>query len=170
MPAWILKLMPWRDWAYAAIAAVALVAYNVHVHNLIVKAKAQEIAAVAAASGKVKAAALVEMQRQTDDYNAKLADTEKTFAQHTQDADAAHDADLKRLQQLANSYRDANRALQGAAGAGGKPDTAQRPPGTDDMGSLPRGLGVPLRLADALRFDDALLAACRSERDALTGK
>lgn len=170
MPAWILKLMPWRDWAYLGAAVAAIVFYNVHVHNLVVAGQKAQVVAIAAASAKVQAAADAEMARVTADYHDKLIATEKTYAQNILDNGAAHAADLKRLQQLANSYRDANKALHSALGSEGKPDTGGGAGSAEGVGQLSEFASVSLGLADALRGDDALLTTCRADRDALTGK
>jgi hypothetical protein len=170
MPAFLLKLMPWRGWGYAAIAAAAVIFYNVHVHNLIVAGQQHEIAAIKTASDKVQKAAEAEKAAMVADYAAKSAATEKMYVQNFAAAATADAADLLRLQQLASHYRDAYSALQSATGAGGKPDPSSGASGPGGVGELPQGLRVSLGLASALRADDNLLAECRADRDALSGK
>ena len=170
MPAIFAKLLPFRDWAYAAVLVAAVIFYNVHVHNLIVKAERAQIAAVQAASDKVRAEAHAQKLKDDADYAAAKAATEKMYAENFAAAATADAADLLRLQRLVASYRDANRALQGALGASDKPDPAAGASGPGGLGELPRGLRVSLGLAEALRADDNLLNECRADRDALSGK
>ena len=170
MPAFLLKLMPFRDWGYVALAAAAVVYYNVHVHNLIVDAQKRQIAAVAAATIAVQQKAHDAAVKMQADYEARLAAAERKYEDQVAAATAAHDADMRRLQQYAAAYRDADRALHGAAGSAGESGTAEGTGGAGGVGELPRGLAVSLGLADALRADDALLEACRADRDSLTGK
>lgn len=170
MFAGLLKLLPWRDWVYAAIAVGAIGYYNVHVHNLTTAAVAHELASIQKTSDALKAQAVAKVAALTADYNRQLTAAQEKYAQDTQAATVAHDADLQRLLQLASAYRHADRAVPSSPGTSGQPSTSARPDSAGSVGSLPQGLNVSLGLADALRFDDNLLATCRAERDTLTGK
>jgi hypothetical protein len=172
MPALLLKLIPFRDYAYAALFVAAVVWYNVHVHNLnVAYAAKQETAltsAIAAANTKADAAAKTKLDKLTADYNAAIVTIGENYAKAMQSADAAHDADTKRLQLRAAS------ASGGASNTGVGSAAAQA--SAADAGTISaRALGVvpaerALDLADALRADDAALVQCYADRDSLTGK
>jgi hypothetical protein len=172
MPALLLKLIPFRDYAYAALFAAAVIWYNVHVHNLEVTYAAKQTtaitAAVASANTKADAAATAKIDKLNADYAAAIVNNGVNYAKAIRLADAAHDADVKRLQLLA------------AAAGGGTSNTGMGSAATQasaaDAGTISaRALGVvpaerALDLADALRADDAALVQCYADRDSLTGK
>lgn len=166
----VLKLIPFRDYAYAAVVVAALVWYNVHVHNLEVAYSAkQETAltnAIASANTKADAAATAKINKMTADYDAAIVKIGENYAKAMQSADAAHDADVKRLQLRATSSGASNTGV----------DSTAVEASAADAGTIStRALGVvpaerALDLADALRADDAALVQCYADRDSLTGK
>lgn len=170
MPSWIFKVMPWRDWAYAGIAVAAVIFYNVHVHNLVVAGQKQQAVAIAAASEKVRTAADIEKATMTADYTARLAATQEKLDENIKANAAAHAADLAKLQLYADREHSRDAALLGAASSGVQPGSPGGSGSAEGLGQLPEFAIVSLGLADALRTDDGLLASCRADRDALTGK
>lgn len=168
MPALLLKLMPWRDWAYAAAALALVVYYNIHVHNLEVHYAAKQVAAVTTAvktaSDKLIAAAAIEKAKDAKAYDANLKQVNETYAKHTQADAATHIADLQRLRQLAST-----------AGNSGGNGSLESPSGSDSPSDPGRssliGLGyVSAALAAALHDARDDLGFCYAERDSLTGK
>jgi hypothetical protein len=155
------KLIPFRDYVYAAIAIAAIVVYNVHVDKLEHAAVAHERAAVAAESQKVEASAQARLAAQTKDYTDREAVTEANYEHTIQADDAAHAADIARLRQLAS---------QGSGGAA-LPSAASTSTPADSGRSSLVGLGyVSEELAAALRDARSDLGKCYTERDSLTGK
>lgn len=168
MPAFLLKLMPFRDYAYAAVVIGLVIFYNVHVHNLEVKYAAAKIQAVTDAVNKASSDLITAAQTREDkmavDYAAALKQRDEQYAERIQADDAAHAADLQRLRKLADASRQGsgNSALGGAAGPGASADSG---------GSSLIGLGyVSAELAAALHDARDDLSACYAERDSLTGK
>lgn len=167
MPAFLLKLMPWRDWAYAAAALALVVYYNVHVHNLEVSYAAQKVAAVTAAvktaSDELKAAAHDKSLKDAATYADNLKRVNETYAKQSQATAATHAADLQRLRQLASAGNSGgNGTLEGPSGPGSASD-----PGRSSL----IGLGyVSAALSAALHDARDDLGFCYAERDSLTGK
>lgn len=168
MPAFLLKFMPWRDYAYAAAALALIVFYNVHVHNLEVQYAAAKVAAVKTAvqvaSDKLIASAARAQKEMAARYADNLKQVNETYAEHTKATDATHAADLQRLRQLANTNSDGsgNGSLEGASGAD---------PSADSWRSSLIGLGyVSEELSSALHDARDDLGKCYAERDSLTGK
>jgi uncharacterized membrane protein YgcG len=173
MPALLLKLIPFRDYAYAAIFAALVVWYNAHVHNLeVAYATRQEtsitaaVAATTAKDQKAAAALVASLNKQHDEDVAKVqANYEDQIKRNLAD----HDADLSRLRILTtkNSGGGNSNPVLGSASSsaatGGGGDT-----GAGGLGSVPGALG--LTLVDALRADDSALSKCYADRDSLTGK
>src|SRR5882757_7695356 len=122
MPALLLKLMPWRDWAYAAAALALVVYYNVHVHNLEVHYAAKQVAAVTKsvkiASDKLILDAKIKSDADAARYADNLKQVNETYAKHTQADAATHVADLQRLRQLASAASNSggNGSLEGPPG------------------------------------------------------
>ena len=157
----LLKLLPFRDYLYAALAIAGVVYYNVHVHNLIKNDEQRQTAAIAIETAKV----LTKARAQIDDLNtqhaAELAANKATYdatLKSNSDADAA---ELQRLRDI-------------AAKGGGSPHvdsaTGTSTP-TDSGGSSLVRLGyVSEELAAGLRDARADLTRCYADRDSLTGK
>jgi hypothetical protein len=166
MPALLLKLIPFRDYVYAALAIAALI-FGVHEYRAIeAKGAAHEIAAVQAASVKAQAAAKAANDKLTADYSAALVTVGENYAKAIQDNDTAHSADLKRLQQRAAGGDRADAAVGSASPATATAGGGNQ--GAAGLGKVPADLA--LELADALRQDDAALQQCYADRDSLTGK
>lgn len=167
MIATFLKLVPFRDYVYAAAAIAAIVFYNVHVHNLEVRYAAKQMAAVTTAvktsSDKLIAAAAIEKAKDAQAYAANLKQVNETYAKQTTADAATHAADLQRLRQLAAvGNSGGSGSLEGASGAGSPAD-----PGRSSL----IGLGyVSAELAAALHDARDDLGLCYAERDSLTGK
>jgi membrane protein involved in colicin uptake len=161
MPAALLKLIPFRDYLYAAIAIVAIVFYNVHVHELEAHAVEHERAAIQAETARVERSAQARLAAQAQDYADREAATEDAYEKQIQADDAAHAADLERLRQLA-TQGSGSPTLPGSASPEAPPDSGR---------SSLVGLGyVSEELATALRDAREDLGKCYAERDALTGK
>lgn len=162
----LLKLIPFRDYVYAAIA-IAAVVFWVHHNHVEQRVGAQrEVAAVQAATAKVQAAAAATIKQKDSEYASNLAKVQTDHeSQLTANADQ-HNADLQRLRSSYQSHGGANTAVGSTGGAAPGPATGAQ--STGGLGDVPAGLA--LELADALRHDDAELQACWNERDELTGK
>ena len=165
------KLIPFRDYAYAAAALAAIIFYNVHVHNLEVHYAAAKIAAVNAAYKKGSDEALAAAKKAIDDkdrqHAADLAQVEENYENLIKSNDAAHNADVSRLRQRAADSEQRANALLGSAGSGSAA-SGSGDQGAGGLGTVPAGLA--LELVDALRQDDAALGKCYADRDSLTGK
>lgn len=160
------KLVPFRDYVYAALAIAAVTFYNVHVHDLEVAYGAKQKAAVeqayAAASAQALSAAKKVADAKEAQYTIQLSQVEENYETALKSADAQHAADLARVRQLtAQGNSDANAVLHSTDGTG---------TGSDGGPSRAAALGAAVDLADALRRDDAQLTQCWHDRDALTGK
>ena len=168
MPIFLAKLVPFREYAYAAAAIGLVIFYNVHVHNLEVHYAAAKVAAVneavKSASDKLLADAKAREDKLAADYAASLKQVNDDHAKQLQaDADT-HAADLKRLRQLAQAVGNGS----GGPALGG-PTAADA--AADPRGSSLIGLGyVSAELAAALHDARDDLSACYAERDSLTGK
>jgi hypothetical protein len=166
LPALLLKLVPFRDYAYAGAVVAAVLWYNVHVHELERAYAVKQVAAVEAAvteeSTKVTDAAKKILDAKQKEYAAKSAQTETQYATALKSADDRHASDLERVRELtAQIHRGPDAVLPGPAG----------PASGSDVGpTRAEALGIGAELADALRRDDAQLQACWDDRDALTGK
>jgi|HubBroStandDraft_4_1064222.scaffolds.fasta_scaffold156265_2 hypothetical protein len=165
------KLIPFRDYAYAALAVAAIIFYNVHVHGLEVSYSAKRVDAVNAAYKKGSDEAVAAAKKQIADKDKEhandLAQVEENYEKLIQANDAAHNADAARLRQrAADSEQRANTLLASAGSANSTASGGDQ--GSGGLGTVPAGLG--LELADALRQDDAALTKCYADRDSLTGK
>lgn len=172
MWALFLKAVPFRDCVYAAAAIAAVVWYNVHVHNLEVGYSQKRVAAVNSAYADASAQALKAAKAAADakdkQYAQIVAQVKASYEDQIARGNAAHDADIARLRQRAADSRSQHpdAVLGSAAGSSSTVDGGDS--GASRLGSVPASLG--LELADALRKDDAALAACYADRDGLTGK
>jgi hypothetical protein len=165
------KLIPFRDYAYAAAAIALVIYYNVHVHDLEVHYAAARVTAVEAAYKKGSDEAVAVAKKQIADKDKEhandLAQVEENYEKLIQANDAAHNADAARLRQrAADSEQRANALLASAGSASSAAGGGDQ--GSGGLGTVPAGLG--LELADALRQDDAALNKCYADRDSLTGK
>ena len=160
------KLVPFRDYFYAAIVVAAVIWYNVHVHGLITADEHKRDAAVAEESVKVQTAALAREAQDIADYTTRLKKANDDYATRIQADGTAHAADIARLRQLAAGQSGGSAALHSAPSTG----TADGPIGTSDgaLGYVPAELGA--ELADALRATAAQRDLCYADRDSLTGK
>jgi hypothetical protein len=165
-----LKLIPFRDYLYAAIAAALLVWYNVHVDRLEHRYAAAQVHAVeaadTAATKKANDAAAAIIAANSADYATKLKKAQDTFDANTQASTAANAADIARLRNIAAGYQQANAVLRGtiAASAAGGPISSS----PESLGTVPAELGA--ELAGALRATRDQRDVCYAERDSLTGK
>jgi hypothetical protein len=164
----LIKLLPFRDYAYAAAAAAALVWYNVHVHNLEVAYGTKQVAATNAAYADASAKTLSAAKKLLDAKDAQhaqdLAKVEANYETQLKASANTHAADLQRLRQLAanESSSDSNSVLAGSGGSGSSAGAG---------GSSLVGLGyVSAELASALHDARNDLRACYADRDSLTGK
>lgn len=161
-----LKLVPIREYFYAAIAIAAVTYYNVHVHNLVAAAAHRQEAAVAIATQKTLRAAKAALDAKDAAYKQALAKQDAIHAQDLQARDDAHAADIARLRQLAAGNRNQD------AGVGSSPGTSTGSGSVSDsagsLGYVPAELGA--QLADALRTTRDQRDLCYAERDSLTGK
>src|SRR3984957_4528782 len=170
MIAMLAKLIPFRDYVYAAIAAAVLIWYNVHVTELEHHYAADKVAAVvsadAAATKKANDAADKVIAADRASYTASLQKAQEAFDANSKATAAANAADIARLRDITASYQKANALLSGAltASATGKPG----PGSTESLGTVPAELGA--ELAGALRTTNDQLQLCYAERDSLTGK
>jgi len=166
MFATLAKLVPFRDYVYAALVAAAIVFWFHHDAVEQKKGAAHEIAAVQAATAKVQAAAEAQIKQNDSEYASNLAKVTSGYEEELSLDAGQHDADLQRLRDADKSHSGAHPAVgsAGPAHAGSATGTAS----TGGLGKVPAELA--LELADALRHDDAQLKACWAERDGLTGK
>ncbi len=166
MLALLSKLIPFRDYAYAALAASAVVWYNVHIHNLEVAHDAKQNAAIAAETRKVTDAANAKMAQTVADYEAANEQEEANYAITVKADIDQHNLDVQRLRDATAAKGDSSAVL------GSAPSSAPAASGGDQsltgLGSVPANLA--LEQADAVRQDDAALAKCYADRDSLTGK
>lgn len=166
MPILLSKLIPFRDYFYAAVAVAAVIFYNVHVHELEVGYAKQRVAAVEAAdkaaTDRTLRAAKDAIDAKEKQYTLQLSQVEDTYETQLKSADDQHNADLARVRQLtAASNRGAGSVLSGSGSSGAEAA----------CGALcAAALGAGAELAAALRQDDAALTACYDERDKVTGK
>lgn len=162
----LLKLIPIRDWLYAAITIAAVIWFLHHDHVERNIGAARITAAVQVATAKAQAAA----QKKIDSLNVTHADDvaqiEDQYEKAIRDNDASHATDLQRLRNRAARDSPASQVLDGSKGgeATGKAGTGS----VASLGSVPAEL--TLNMADALRADDAALDKCYADRDGLTGK
>jgi hypothetical protein len=164
----LLKLVPFRDYLYAALAIAAVAFYNIHVHNLEVnyaRARVNAVnAAVTDASNKLTIAAKAREDKLAANYADRLKQVNDEHTKQLQADAATHAADLQRLRQLAAAFGNSSGSatLGGAASPGASADSG---------GSSLIGLGyVSAELAAALHDARDDLSACYAERDSLTGK
>jgi hypothetical protein len=166
MPALLLKLIPFRDYAYAALAIAAVVWFLHHDHVERDIGAARETKAVAVATAKANTAAKAEIDRLNAAHADDVAQIEARYENAIRDNDASHAADLQRLRNSAASSGKANPVLGGASGGTAPTETGAGSAGS--LGSVPAD--IALKLADSLRADDAALDKCYADRDDLTGK
>ena len=166
MPAMLLKLIPFRDYAYAALAIAAVVWFLHHDHVERNIGAARETKAVAVATAKANSAAKAEIDRLNTAHADDVSQIEARYENVIRDNDTSNAADLQRLRNSAASRGKANTVL-GSASSGTTPAEAGAS-GTVGLGNVPAELA--LKLADSLRADDAALDKCYADRDDLTGK
>ena len=162
MLALLTKLLPFRDWIYAALAVAAVAGWFYHDHVIATQAVAHERAAVAAASAKAEHDAESRVAALAAQHTAELIKLKVDYDAQISHALAAHVDDVQRLRDY-DTYRRAHPVLVGAVGTLGQ----ALADGSDSFAALG---AVSAELADALRHDDAALTACYADRDALTGK
>jgi hypothetical protein len=171
MIAALLKLVPFRDYAYAALGIAAVVWYNVHVHGLEVGYAAKQVTAVNAAYADASAKALSAAKKLLDAKDAQhaqdVAQIQEKANEDAKNSAAAHAADLQRLRQLAAQGNRQPNAVLPSAGGGSAP-SGQGDTGAEGLGLVPAELGA--ELADALRTTRDQRDLCYADRDALTGK
>lgn len=157
----LLKLIPLKDWVYVA-AIVAIVSvftwYTVHERHV---GATHELAAVTKAGHKAEDAAEQRIKTLTDQHAIDVAKVEENYENLLKTADDQRVSDLQRLRN-ADAYRKTHSVLGSTSGAG-----TQTTSGTTCLNPLE---SISAELADALRRDDAALAACYVERDSVTGK
>lgn len=162
----LLALVPTKDWLYAGLFVI-LLAFSAHEYRAIeAKGAQQEQAAVLAASVKTQAAAKAVNDKLTAEYSAAVVTVGENYAKAMQSADAAHGADIQRLQQRAAADHSGGASVGGAPASGTAAYAGSS--GASALGTVPAQRAVDL--ADALRADDAALTQCYAERDSLTGK
>ena len=165
------KLIPFRDYVYAAIAIAAIIFYNVHVHELNVRYAAHQMQAVEAAdkdaTDRILRAAKDALDAKDAAYKQALANQEVKHAQDIRSRDDAHAADIARLRQLANAGNRNGHAEVGSS-TGTSTGTGQSSASAGSLGFVPAELGA--ELADALRTTRDQRDLCYAERDSLTGK
>jgi hypothetical protein len=162
----LLKMIPFRDYVYAALGIAAVLWYNVHTHNLEVAYGKKQVhaveLAVADASQKAQDAAKKLADEKERQYALQATQVEDTYEKQIKSADAQHTRDLERVRQLtAQVHSNTSPMLPSTGGTAPGPDVG---PGRADA------LGAGAELADALRRDDAQLTQCWADRDSLTGK
>lgn len=167
MPALLLKLIPFRDYAYAAIAAAAVGFWFYHDHVEQQEGVSRITAALATATTKANAVAQATIDKYTTEYSTSTLAIEDAYEERIKANTSAHDADVQRLQQRASGSGNADQVLRGAASSSGSTGTAGAPSSVG-LGSV--SATEALKLVDALRADDSALAACYADRDSLTGK
>jgi hypothetical protein len=166
MLAVLLKLVPFRDYAYAAVALAAVVWFLHHDHVERGIGAARVTAAVNVATAKANAAAQARIDKLNVAHASDIAQIEATYEKAIHDNSSAHAADLQRLRDSAAHNSDGEKVLGGseAGSAAGQTGTS----GSGGLGSVPSDLA--LTLVDALRADDAALDQCYADRDELVGK
>lgn len=163
MLALLMKLVPFRDFAYAAIAIAAGLWWIHHDHVEQAAGAARVEAAVAAASAAAQKDAEAKVAAHDNEHAIELAKVKEIYDTAITSAAAQHAADLQRLRDIAARRSNGGGPVLGSA--------APAPSGADPGPPSVGGLGeVAAGLADALRQDDASLSSCRAERDSLTGK
>lgn len=166
MPAFLLKLIPLRDWLYAGLAVAAIIFWFHHDHVEQAKGAATVTAAVKAATDKAQAAAAVAITKLNTNHANDVAQIEDHYENTIRDNDAAHAADLQRLRDRAARSSHTNGVLEGSPG--GEATSQAGAGSSESLGSVPAEYA--LELADAVRADDAALDKCYADRDSLTGK
>lgn len=166
MYAALLKLVPFRDYVYVALAAAAVVWFLHHDSVERNMGAARVTAAVNAATAKANAAAQAQIDKLNAAHSDDVAQIEANYENVIRDDDAAHIADLQRLRNRAADNSNSGEVL-------GSPETGSQTSkagasSTDSLGSIPADLA--LTLVDALRADDAALDQCYADRDELVGK
>lgn len=166
IPAALLKLIPFRDYAYAALA-IAAVVWFLH-HDSVERSlgATRVTTAVATATAKANAAAQSKIDQLTATHADDVAKIEDNYESTIRDNDASHASDLQRLRERASRSSNSGQVLGSARGG----ETAVTPGagGAVSLGSVPAD--IALQLVDALRADDASLMKCYADRDDLTGK
>lgn len=167
MLAFLLKLVPFRDYAYAALAAAAI-AWFLH-HDSVERAAgaAREVAAVREATAKALAAEQATIDKLNADHAKDLTAVQVSYEQTINANNASHASDLQRLRNAARNSNGAAPVLDSAIG-GSAAATEAGASSVNSLGSVPAN--IALQLVDALRADDAALDKCYADRDDLTGK
>jgi hypothetical protein len=155
------KLVPFRDYLYAALAIAGVTYYNIHVHDLIKADEAKTALAIARETSKVQAAAQKRIDALNSQHAAELAANKATYDASLKSNSVADATELQRLRDI-------------AAKGSGRPhvDSPGSPSAPADTGgsSLVRLGYVSEELAAGLRDARSDLAACYTDRDSLTGK
>lgn len=166
MPAFLLKLIPLRDWLYAGLAVAVLILWIHHNHVEQAKGAAAVASAVQTATNKANTAAQAKIDKLTADHADDVAQIEDRYENTIRDNDTTHAADLQRLRDRAARDSSTNQVLDSSIS--GEATSQAGAGGTESLGSVPAERA--LDLADALRADDAALDKCYADRDSLTGK
>lgn len=166
MYAALLKLIPFRDYLYAALAVAAVIWFLHHDHLERDIGAAKVVASVQAATRKAEQAAQKRIDKLNVDHANDVAQIEDRYENTIHDNDVAHAADLQRLHERSHSDSSPGKLLGSASG--GETSTQAGASSAEGLGGVPAT--IALRLADALRADDAALDKCYADRDSLTGK
>jgi hypothetical protein len=155
------KLIPPKDMVIGALV-IGLLILSWHFYD-----KYEDAVKYASTVKAESIVALAEANKTIADNNtahaATIAQVKKVYDLSQQIALAQHNSDANRLRQF-DSYRQANPVLDST------PSSINQPGAAEWYAALVRLEPVALNLANALRQDDDLLSACRTERDSLTGK
>lgn len=165
MPA-LLALIPFRDWIYGALI-VGLIVFGIHERNhLIAEGAAHEAAALKESSDKLIAQETAHVALVAKTYAAQAAKTTETLDEQTQATAAAQSDAAQRLRNY-----DAYRRSHPDVASTGQPATDTGASGAGANGQRFSSLEqVALQLAGAAAASRDALAACMTDRDALTGK
>ncbi len=166
MYAALLKLVPFRDYVYAALAAIAVIWFLHHDHMERDIGAARVTTAVNAATAKANATAQILVDKLNAAHLNDVARIEATYENVIRSNDVAHAADLQRLRNHSSGNGNSNQVLDSSK-IGSTPGQTGAS-GASSLGSVPADLA--LTLVDALRADDAALDRCYADRDELVGK
>lgn len=162
----LIKLIPFRDYAYAALAILAVIWFVHHDHKVALAAVVHEQQTVAQETQKTLAAATATIARINSTYTAQTAVVEKTYAAALTASATQHDLDVQRLRDAARAESHSGTRAGSTAAAGPADNSGDQSSG--QLGTVPAQLAQ--EQVDALRLDDAALVQCYAERDELTGK
>ncbi len=162
----LLKLVPFRDYAYAALAAAAVIWFLHHDHVERGIGAARVTAAVNVATAKANAAAQAQIDKLNATHAGDVAQIKVNYEKVIHDNSATHDADMQRLRDSTARNRNSGKVLDSAEAGSAPGQTGAG--SSSSLGSVPADLAMTL--VDALRADDAALDQCYADRDDLVGK